>query len=170
MNIFVLDYNPVTAAKLHNNKHVVKMILESAQMLCTIHDKLGDTTPYRPTHSNHPCTLWAGESKQNYQWLTTLASSLNDEFMYRFGHDEPHKSWEAIDGLPDIGDRLPDIGLTPFALAMPDYCKVGDTVESYRNYYIAEKLNIAQYTLRKVPEWLEDRDRAIDLSMKRLHK
>jgi hypothetical protein len=152
------------------------MILESAQILCTVHDKLGDITPYRPTHRNHPCTLWAGQSKQNYQWLKALAKALNDEFMYRFGHDEPHKSWSVIDSLPDVGDRLPSNDLTPFALAMPDYCKVvddfgvQDTVESYRNYYIAEKLSIAQYTLRKVPEWLEDNDRAIDLAMKRMHK
>ena len=69
MNIFVLDSDPKVAATMLCDKHVVKMILESAQMLSTVAHTNGHIPRYRPTHSKHPCTLWAGESKSNWQWL-----------------------------------------------------------------------------------------------------
>lgn len=76
MNIFVLDYTPQKAAEYHCDKHVVKMILESAQILCAVHHKNGDSNvPYKLTHKNHPCTIWAGESRSNYLWLTQLRVS-----------------------------------------------------------------------------------------------
>lgn len=167
MNIFVLDYSPTTAARYHNDKHVVKMILESAQIMCTVAEKLGYEAPYRRTHANHPCTLWAAQSKQNYLWLKDLARALNDEYCYRFGHDTNHKSWDVITSLPHaVADSLPDAELTPFALAMPDHYKVqddfgvSDAVASYRNYYIGDKKyfsnKLAKYTLRKRPVWLDD--------------
>ena len=154
MNIFVLDYNPQKAAEYHCDKHVVKMILESAQILCSVHHKNGDKdVPYKLTHKNHPCTIWAGESKQNYLWLTELAEHLNDEFMFRFNHEVNHKSYDVIANLPPID--LPDIGLTKFAEAMPDYCKVTDcTVMNYREYYRKEKAPILKYTNAQIPYWL----------------
>ena len=156
MNIFVLDYNPQIAAEYHCDKHVVKMILESAQILCAVHHKNGHTNvPYKLTHKNHPCTIWAGESKQNYEWLLALAYNLNEEFKFRFNHDVNHKSYDIIDILPDI--ELPDIGLTKFAEAMPDYCKVTDcTVMNYREYYRKEKSHILQYTNAQTPYWIKE--------------
>lgn len=156
MNIFVLDYNPQIAAEYHCDKHVVKMILESAQILCAVHHKNGHTNvQYKLTHKNHPCTIWAGESKQNYEWLLALAYNLNEEFKFRFNHEVNHKSYDIIDSLPDI--ELPDIGLTKFAEAMPDYCKVTDcTVMNYREYYRKEKSHILNYTNAQTPYWIKE--------------
>lgn len=91
MNIFVLDYNPQVAAEYHCDKHVVKMILESAQILCAVHHKNGNSdVPYKLTHANHPCIIWAGESKQNYLWVTELAEALNDEYIFRFKYTDTY--------------------------------------------------------------------------------
>lgn len=160
MNIFVLDYNPQVAAEYHCDKHVVKMILESAQILCSVHHKNGNSdVPYKLTHANHPCTIWAGESKQNYLWLTELAEALNDEYIFRFSYSDTytkvdnHKSYDVIANLPDI--ELPDIGLTRFSEAMPEYCKISeDTVINYREYYRKEKSHILKYTNTKTPDWI----------------
>lgn len=155
MNIFVLDYNPKKAAEFHCDKHVVKMLLETAQILCAVHHKNGNSdVPYKLTHKNHPCTIWASKSKQNYSWLTDLAEHLNAEFMFRFGHFDNHKSYDVIANLPDI--KLPDIGLTEFAQAMPEHCKVSScTVENYRYYYKTEKQHILKYTHACVPYWID---------------
>ena len=130
MNIFVLDDNPWCAAFAHCDKHVPKMILESAQMLSTV---LGG--PYRPTHKNHPCTLWVAESRTNAQWLWSLADGLNCEYKDRFNHERNHKSWDAVEPLWREIKTLPERGLTPFALAMPDEFKDDDAVTAYRAYY-----------------------------------
>lgn len=130
MNIFILDYDPARAAQAHCDKHVPKMILESTQMLSTI---LGG--PYRPTHANHPCTLWAGRSQANASWLFSLAYHLHNEWQERWGHDRVHKCRPILDGLINELASLPNSNLTPFALAMPDEFKTDDPVESYRAYY-----------------------------------
>ena len=57
MNIFLLDWNTDVCAQYHCDKHVVKMILESTQMLSTVHSKYySDLAPYLPVHAKHPCT------------------------------------------------------------------------------------------------------------------
>jgi hypothetical protein len=135
------------------------MILESAQMLFTVGSELGFETPYKPTHSNHPCTKWVKESKQNFDWLFQLAYALNDEWQHRYRHspDTYHKS---IDKLFDydvinFSNSLPDIGLTPFAQAMPEQYKDNDAVVAYRNYYINDKADLLNYTNRSKTEWLK---------------
>lgn len=154
MNIFVLDYDPKVAAISHCDKHVVKMILESAQIMCTVQHKLGvDDIPYRATHHNHPCTIWAGESQQNYEWLYQLAEALHDEWQYRFNHgeDDIHKSWQVIKDLPT--PDLPDIGMTKPRMAMPEEYHNDDVVTAYRTYYINDKADLLQYTKRNKPNW-----------------
>ena len=155
MNIFVLDTNPTIAAKQHCNKHVVKMITESVQMLSTVHRLNGNEVGYRKTHSNHPCTKWVAQSRQNYQWLVELTLALHDEWRYRYNHPPKHmhKSVEVMLNLPPP-DFLPNKGLTPFAQAMPEQYKSDNAVKSYRAYYLGEKLNILTYTKREVPDWL----------------
>ena len=71
MNIFYLDEDPFEAARLQYNKHVVKMILESAQMLCTAHHHYESSVdiPYKKAHYNHPSTKWTRENASNYSWL-----------------------------------------------------------------------------------------------------
>ena len=72
MNIFILDKDPKTAAEYHCDKHVIKMILETAQMLCTAHWETGSQAPYRATHKNHPCTKWTRLNTSNYKWLKNI--------------------------------------------------------------------------------------------------
>ena len=71
MNIFILDEDPKKCAEYHNDKHVVKMILESAQLLCGVHHMVesGLDVPYGLSHKNHPCSIWARECIENYVWL-----------------------------------------------------------------------------------------------------
>ena len=129
MNIFILDRDPAVAARYHCDKHVSKMILESAQMLSTV---LGG--PYKKTHQNHPCTVWVGESMGNAMWLFELAHSLNREWKIRYGHSVNHKSFEVIKDIvmENKWIELPDMGLTPFAQAMPEQFKRNDLV-AYRD-------------------------------------
>ena len=76
MNIFKLDKTPQLCAQTHCDKHVSKMILESAQMLCTTLWTNGQSAPYKPVHAKHPCTLWVGASLENWLWLKELAIYL----------------------------------------------------------------------------------------------
>ena len=159
MNIFVLDKNPNVCATMHCDKHVVKMILESAQMICTTHHqcrnpKLKYRIPYKQTHVNHPCNRWLRDSLANYLWLTKLIKSLNDEYRFRYDKTKNHKSYDAIKDLP-LPD-IPNIGMTRWARAMPDECKVGDDViSSYRKYYKQEKKDILKFKKRNNPYWLK---------------
>lgn len=152
MNIFVLDRDIRTCARYHADQHVVKMILESIQMLCTVLHEHGIDAPYKPTHAHHPCTLWTGASLANWIWLRTLALNLNDEYRYRFDHEEDHRSAQVARSLPP--PPLVDRGLTPFAQAMPERYRVpGDAVQAYRNFYIGEKSAFATWTKHDPPRW-----------------
>ena len=118
MNIFVLDLRPNRAAQMMCDKHIIKMILESAQLLCA-HFEPG-IAPYKRTHYNHPCSIWIRRSRTNYQWLLDHADALCDEYAFRYG--KIHKSKSVISWCRknvDILTTLPNIGLTPFAQAMP---------------------------------------------------
>jgi hypothetical protein len=155
MNIFVLDDDAEFAAQYHCDKHVVKMILESAQILCTAHDRYGEPIPdgYKPTHRNHPCVVWASECIENYEWLWNLFKWLTVE--YNFRYSKIHATSRKLLGAT----RNPPKGMlskgfrTPFALAMPDKYKTSDAVTSYRNYYLGEKRNIATWSYCETPNW-----------------
>lgn len=162
MNIFVLDPNPKIAAQMHLDKHVIKMILESAQMICTTHhlhynhDVEDYDVPYAKTHTNHPCTKWVRSSLSNYKWLHELTGELNKEYQFRYPKDpvRNHMSWDKIKDLPL--PALDDYGLTRWARAMPDECKIGnDVVSSYRNYYNTHKLEMLTYKKREPPTWIK---------------
>ena len=158
MNRFVLDENPQKAAMYHNDKHVVKMCLEEAQMLSTAHHMSfsGITEDfasriYKATHVNHPCSIWVRQSEQNYLWALSLFESLCAEYTYRYG--KVHKSFSLYPLLSQIPSHMPSIGLTPFPQAMPEYCKRQSSVEAYQAYYVLEKADIAKWTKREKPEW-----------------
>ena len=159
MNIFILDEQPEQCALLHADKHVVKMILEHAQLMCTAHHLQPNLIvdyeiPYKATHVNHPCAKWVRESIQNYQWLYNMTFALNKEYVYRYDKNVNHKSWDAIVDLPY--PDLPDIGMTAFALAMPDECKIdGFPVASYRKYYNNEKQHLLKWKSRETPPWIK---------------
>jgi hypothetical protein len=148
MNIFILDIDPVKAAQYLCDKHIVKMCLETAQILSTI-----SGGPYKPTHANHPCTLWAKETLGNYRWLVVHGLAIGDEYTHRYG--KVHKSVEVIKACklfePNTIERV-----TPFALAMPEEFRKIDPVESYRDYYMLKK-DFCDWTKRDYPEWFLER-------------
>ena len=149
MNIFVLDENPAIAAAYACDKHVVKMILESAQMLCSVHPE--GTAPYKRGFYNHPCTKWVRESSDNYEWLIQHAYALCDEYSTRY--EKIHQSEKVIEWCDANRPELPEIGLTPFAQAMPEEYKNDDAVEAYRAYYLGEKKEFAAWKMNNVPHW-----------------
>lgn len=153
MNIFVLDNEIELCAQYHCDQHVVKMILESVQMLCTALNKKGYLTPYKSTHVKHPCVLWVEQSYSNFMWLTELTRELNKEYRYRFNKDKDHKSMSVLSVIEGI--QFEDVGLTEFAQAMPEQYKIkGDAVNAYRRFYREEKLRFAKWTKRPIPVWL----------------
>ena len=165
MNIFFLDKRPDDCAEMHCDKHVVKMILESAQMLSTAHRVLDedDAHPdlYKIAHKNHPSTIWTRSSKQHYDWLFRLFRMLSAEYSIRFGliNDsrdvfKVHKTWDKLGKILEIAPKnIEDRGWVDPPQCMPDYCKDDDVVRAYRNYYILEKNNFAVWKHSGTPEW-----------------
>ncbi|KPJ67992.1 MAG: hypothetical protein AMJ43_00820 [Coxiella sp. DG_40] len=152
MNIFVLDKNIKKCARYHCDKHVVKMILEYAQILCTICNQHGLKTPYKSTHIKHPCVKWAGESLQNWLWLKELTVALNGEYKYRYDTQRNHEAYRVVTLLKT--PVLPNIGLTEFAQAMPQKYKVkNNAVLAYRKFYVGMKKSFATWKKRRVPKW-----------------
>ena len=155
MNIFVLSLSPKTAASYHCDKHVVKMVLETSQMLCSARHRYGVDAPYKPAYINHPCTRWAGDAAENYQWLLTLGKWLSREYTLRYG--KVHKCNAVLDECRDTPPGMPRTQngwVTPFAQAMPDHYKNEDPVAAYRAYYLGEKARFAKWKT-KTPEWWE---------------
>ena len=153
MNIFYLDYDTSKCAKYHNDKHVVKMILETAQLLCGSHWATGGEAPYTLSHKNHPCSIWARESLSNYLYLCELGLELCYEYTYRYG--KRHKSQDVIEWCIVNKPGIADIGFTEPAKAMPDEYKVESVVQSYRNYYMGAKSGFAVWKNREKPFWFE---------------
>jgi hypothetical protein len=151
MNIFFLDENPKLSAQYHVDKHVVKMILEHSQILCSVHWVLGNEAPYKLSHKNHPCSIWARESLTNYLYLCELTLELGKEYTHRYG--KKHKSIDVINWCIVNKPNIPDIGFTKPAMAMPDEFKVDSVVESYRNYYMGAKISLASWKNREKPFW-----------------
>jgi len=153
MNIFVLDWDVKKCAEYHNDKHVVKMILETAQLLCGVHHMTEQPTnpPYKLSHKNHPCSIWARESLTNYLWLCELGLELSKEYTYRYG--KRHKSQDVIEWCIENKPNIPEKGFTEPARAMPEQYKVKSVVESYRNYYNGEKVSFSKWKNRQKPEW-----------------
>lgn len=176
MNIFALSYCPVESAQWQHDKHVVKMLLETAQMLSTnarlvpewlqdcdnagITDKL-----YASAYVNHPCTKWARQSLGNFRWLVMHGRALWREYDYRFGG--LHKSYsQVIEPLYHVSfDDMTYGGedMTPFATAMPDSYKIaGNSVQSYRDYYTSEKILpdsrwTGRCTVSDLPRWMSEK-------------
>ena len=181
MNIFYLDKDPVKAAEMSCDKHVVKMILESAQMLCTAKRVLDGTEYYDKTKNGrkikrwrldnnneesiiykagwlgHPSTQWVMKSAYNYIWLYKHMMALNDQYKLRYNHTKDHTCIQKLGQLlsvPPKNARIDVMG-TDATPAMPDECKVpGNVVESYRRYYIMKKRRFATWkSPAKIPEW-----------------
>jgi hypothetical protein len=153
MNIFFLDYDAAKAAEYHCDKHVVKMILETAQIISTVYSRYDKHEPWmlKPCFHNHPCTLWAGKSRQNMLWLVTLGISLNRQYTERY-----QKEHSYFDLFMKFGSMrhafMPDLGMTDPALAMPEQRRLQCPVESYRLYYMTDKRDIVKWK-NGAPKW-----------------
>ena len=160
MNIFFLDWDVKKCAQYHVDKHAVKMVLETAQILCGAHhvtaqvNRLStDQVPYKLSHKNHPCSIWVRESLSNYLYLCELGLELCKEYTYRYG--KRHKSQDVIEWCVTNKVQISDKGFTEPPKAMPDEYKVKDVIESYRNYYRGAKSGFATWKNREVPEWFD---------------
>ena len=178
MNIFYLSQDTKACAEMHNDKHTVKMILEYAQLLSTAHRFLDGTLSvgksssgrkktsyvlmdnresilYAATHINHPSAIWCRKGVVQYRWLHNLLIELCGEYTHRYG--KIHKVerggllWKLEQPPRSIHTDVFWCEPTP---AMPDDVKIaGDSLASYRNYYIKNKSHLANWKKRNVPEW-----------------
>ena len=165
MNIFVLDECPVISAQMQCDKHIVKMPLETAQMLCSVFHRHGQghLVPYREVHKNHPCTLWTGDSVDNFIWLWKHGMELCFEYTRRY--NKIHKCQQVIMDLSktDLGTlQYQDMEMTPHPQCMPDKYKStelrihSNTVRAYRRYYVNDKKDIAKWEKsRPMPDWYD---------------
>jgi hypothetical protein len=165
MNIFFLHEEPWEAARMMCDKHVVKMVLETAQLLSTAHRVAdGDPLPderelvfYKKTHVNHPCAKWCRESVDNYWWLADHFHGLLVEYKFRYGRE--HKCSSMLYQLqsPPLNVKK-FVGEVDFSVIVPcvaDDCVIDeDVVGSYRKYYNTHKRHLLKYKNREVPDWI----------------
>ena len=152
MNIFVVDEDPAKAAMDLCNKHIVKMPLETAQMLCTAISQLENVaTPNKPTHKNHPCNIWVRESCENFEWLYIHGIGLCEAYTKEY--KKRHKSQDVIEWAWKNKPTFKLKQLTKHPLCMPDQYKSGDVVSSYRKFYIGDKSKFAKWKERAKPDW-----------------
>lgn len=176
MNVFYLDRDPILSAQYHCDKHVVKMIVEYAQILSTNHRLLDgkeyfeirngrkikrwelpdwrEDVLYKACHMNHPSTVWARQSNNNYTWLYCMWWALCKEYTYRYG--KTHKTEELRNALLSPPNNIPVGYLTQPTPAMGKYpeCIVeGDSLASYHKYYREAKAHFAKWTKREIPQW-----------------
>ena len=182
MNIFYLHNDVKTCAQMHVDRHVTKMVLEYAQLLSTAHRVLDgtlsvgrsesgrkktsyvledqrDSILYSATHINHPSAVWVRQSYANYVWLSKLLTELCAEYTYRYGKVHKVEASGLEEDLMYPPNNIPaHAPFTEPTPAMPDEVKVaGDSIASYRNYYINNKTHLASWSgkinSRNVPEW-----------------
>lgn len=144
MNIFAVDHCPKAAARALCDQHVVKMALESAQMLSCINGG-----PYKPTHPHHPCTVWAGSSAENYLWLVEHGIELCREYTRRWGRY--HQCQRVLEQLRPVPGFIMNDFHTPFVQAMPEGLRSHDHVASYRAYYLTK--TFARWRHSLPPDW-----------------
>tara|TARA_B110000211_G_C14042027_1_gene537207 strand:- start:566 stop:1138 length:573 start_codon:yes stop_codon:yes gene_type:complete len=190
MNLFILDKDPIKAAQLQCDKHVVKMIVESAQMLSTAHRMLDgvqtrrksqsgktmskywelpddrEAVLYKAVHMGHPCTVWTMQNDNNYRWHYDHFSALCREYTYRYDktHATQTKLKSYLMNLPNNIKQGWKYQMTPFALAMkaePQCINENDIVQSYKDYYQTKQDRFKMaWTRRSIPEWFEVRQSA----------
>ena len=177
MNIFHVDSDPAIAAQSLVDRHVVKMSLESAQLLPTAHRfldgdlyidsstgrrikryKLHDGREdllYKSTHAMHPSAVWCRESVENYLWLVDHFAALLNEYTYRY--DKRHKCTDLLYTLQSPPFNLKEYNSTTMKCAMPEEYKISsDPVTNYRAYYKNGKKHLFKFTKRQPPEWINE--------------
>ena len=179
MNIFYVDSNPEVAARNMVDRHVVKMILETAQLLSTAHRVIdgeeyvgqsqsgrkakrwrlsgnADAIMYAATHINHPSAVWVRENSANYDWLYDHLLALGSEYTHRYG-----RTHLTIDKLKDILEDAPEnIEQSNLMTKMPScmdkqYIVSLDPITNYRNYYNYGKTDLLRWSNRPPPQWID---------------
>ena len=186
MNLFILDLDPVLAAQQQCDKHVPKMVVESAQMMSTAHRILDGDLTRRPSvsgktmvkywvhpnhnwenilhkavHTHHPCTRWTMKSSENYFWHYQHFIALCEEYTYRYG--KVHKCERDLkDVLCHLPENIPRGDQTPFELAMksnPECIALEDPVKAYQAFYQTKQHRFKMiWSKRSVPEWFQYAD------------
>jgi hypothetical protein len=158
MNIFYFSDCPIESAQAQPDKMLVKMPLETAQMLSTAHrvldgDEYADANGlYKTAYKNHPCTIWARESSSNYFWLYLHFVALGNEYTYRY--DKTHASITKLqEPLAKVPSSIVQGEMTSLAQAMPEQYKDSDSIKAYRNYCINEKHYAKWEKGRDKPTW-----------------
>jgi hypothetical protein len=191
VNIFYLDPDPKICAEMHVSKHVVKMIIEYAQLMSTAHrvldgtqytdltangrriqrwrmsDPVMESTLYKASHINHPSAIWCRENKENYVWLYRMWFYLLQEYTYRYGRQ--HECAKLRAALYLTPENIPDGKFFTPTPAMPQELKIVaenpvpgrkyDSLKSYHNYYIKDKIRFASWkgkiNSRNIPDWFQ---------------
>jgi predicted DNA-binding protein len=177
MNIFNLHEDTKKSAQMHCDKHVVKMIIEYAQLMSTAHRLLdgemylGKTANgrnikrwrldderedilYKASHINHPSAIWVRESIENYYQMFKLYMATLAEFTNRYGKIHGASKPSVFLMRPPL--NIPCVKRTEIPQCMPDYCKVkGNPIKAYRNYYINEKESFATWKNKEIPQWFK---------------
>lgn len=168
MNAFFLDLDPDLRARYHIDGHVTKLALEGLQLLCSAHMK----SPYKPTHLNHPWSKWTRKSSSNYIWMLEHTEALLREHAYRYKSSK--KMCDVLEWCKDHKLITELNTQTPIPLCLGsnifDYIdksctttedsyyvsSMENSVEAYREYYKATKLNYKRSTWknREKPYWL----------------
>lgn len=180
MNIFYIEENPADIAKSLIDRHVVKMVLESAQMLSTAHRLLDGVKTvgnkpnkpkfilpgeeydlanhsilcpvcYQVAHPSHPSTVWTMKCKENYDWHFQLFVEMAKEYTRRYG--KRHSCERLIPFLKNAPKNIKSGVFTPPTPAMPDKYISKDVLQSYRDYYAHEKWRFAKWKGRTIPQW-----------------
>lgn len=153
MNIFYLDEDIVRCAEYHVDKHVVKMITEYNQLLCTTHWVTGSSAPYRKTHVNHPSAIGVRQSKNNYKYLCKLNIQLCREYTHRY--NKIHAGQKIVEWAYSNIPNLPSVKFNEPIPAMPDKYKTeNDSITSYRTYYNNDKRHLFNWKNRTIPNWI----------------
>ena len=174
MNIFVLHPDPVRAARMMCDKHIPKMVVETMQMLGSAVIRHGAEpedmpltskgTPLKGGYHRHPCTVWTGDSRANYDWLCKHGVALLNEYWLRFG--KQHACTKGIKWLTQMKHFIPEGERTPFAQAMPEQYKDSVAHHAYRAYYAVEKASFAKWERgTPAPDWWEPYLEAVEIGM-----
>lgn len=156
MNIFYIQETPREIATSLHDKHVVKMLLETGQMLCTaLHLSAVFNTPYRPTHHSHPMVRWVASGRPQFRFTCKLGFALSNEYTHRYG--KVHATASVIDWCADQLSFVPNGEWRDPPQCVPDEFFRETALEAYRDYYLAEKVGFdSKWTNREVPAWIAE--------------
>lgn len=154
MNFFWLSHDPAESARFNVDSHVLKIVIESCQVLSTAHPE--KTAPYHHSHYNHPLCVWARSSLANYLHLVRFSRALFAEYSYRY--NRRHKCENTLDWLSENAPAIPDLGLTRIPRCFKEFkgviVETGDIAEDYREYYRRGKRHLFRWKGREVPGWV----------------